>query len=181
MLGAVLVTFTSPFTVAAAPTNIQETKNAFPLTATDFTVVISDHSLALGDVWNDKTMQFSGKEISSQFVGEVPFGDSSYKFWQHNYAGYSVYSSNFLWDKQNRSVDSYIFTQISLDSSEIVTSRGVKTGDSINKLLASYGPGTLDDSDDERWLSYDTFDKRISFQIEDNKVSHIIMVFRMDN
>jgi len=159
----------------------RQAANAQDLSAADFTVVIRGQKITLGEAWNNSTMQAGGKEEKSEFVGDVPFGESSYKFWQHHYSGYSIYSANLFWDRLNRSVDSYIIAQIDLNSPDISTRRGIKTGDSETQLTAAYGPGTVDNSDNQRWLSYDSDDKRLSFQIDNNRISHIMMVFKSDN
>jgi len=38
-----------------------------------------------------------------------------------------------------------------------------------------------DDSDNQHWLYYESEGKRLSFQIENDKVSRITMVFNIDN
>lgn len=150
------------------------------MTASDFTIVISGQLLTLGEAWDNSTIRITGNDKQHEFVGNMPYGKSSYKFWQHHYSGYSVYSSNLFWDKQQRDIDSYIIAQIDLNSPTIATERGIKTGDSEEQLIAAYGMGNLDNSDHQRWISYDTADKRLSFQIEDSRISHIIMAFNMD-
>lgn len=166
---AVILTIFSPWSFA---------DKISPVTKADFSIFISGHSLSIGDQWSEKTLKLAGTEKSNEFVGDVAFGDVNYKFWQHNYPGYSIYSSNFLWDKQQRSVDSYIVVQISLDSAVIVTYRGVKVGDSKNKVVDKYGAGIIDDSEERHSLVYESDDKRIAFQIENGKVSYITLLLK---
>ena len=178
---SILLASSSIYSVSAAssiPGNIVASSN---LTVSDFGVTIAGQRFAIGDEWNEKAIQLAGKEESGEFVGDVPSGDSSYKFWQHNYSGYSLYSSNIFWDKQQRSIDSYLIAQISLDSPVITTFRGIKVGDTESKLVEKYGSGAADDSDDQHWIGYESSDKRIAFQIENKKISHITMLYKLSD
>lgn len=167
---------------AGVTPNYEEQKATLhAITASDFTIVISGQFLRLGEAWNKSTIRINGKDKQQEFVGDMLYGKRSYKFWHHHYSGYSVYSSNLFWDKQQRDIDCYIIAQIELNSPTIATERGIKTGDSEELLNAAYGVGNLDNSDNQRWISYDTDDKRLSFQIEDSHISHIIMAYRPDD
>lgn len=53
-------------------------------------------------------------------------------------------------------------------------------GDSQNVLVSKYGQGTVGDSDNQHWLYYDADDRRISFQLEHKKISHIKMTLNSD-
>lgn len=51
---------------------------------------------------------------------------------------------------------------------------------SQNVLVSKYGQGTVGDSDNQHWLNYDADDRRISFQLEHKKISHIKMTLNSD-
>lgn len=157
-------------------------KKIAPVNNEDFTVTINGHKFSLDDRWDNEKISLAGKELDSNFVGDVEAGDVSYKFWQHNYNGYSIYSSNIYYDKEKRDIDEYVIAQISLDAdqSSLTTMRGIKSGDALQDLLKKYGPGKEDDSDGEKWIEYEYQNKKISFQIEGSKVSNIIMVISVD-
>ncbi|MCX8963412.1 hypothetical protein EHW64_20465 [Erwinia psidii] len=176
-----LLTLNPLFAMPANSSVLQSVSVPANLTMDDFFVDISGHKLGIGNKWNEKTAHFFGKEQSRQFVGDIPAGDTSYKFWQHNYAGYSVYSSNVYWDKEERSVDDYIIAQITISSPVIMTNRGVKVGDSEEQLINKYGAGNEDDSDGQHWRIFENDSKRIGFQIENKKVTNINIIFRLDD
>lgn len=157
-------------------------KKIAPVNNEDFTVTINGHKFSLDDRWDNEKISLAGKELDSNFVGDVEAGDVSYKFWQHNYNGYSIYSSNIYYDKEKRDIDEYVIAQISLDAdqSSLTTMRGIKSGDTLQDLLKKYGPGKEDDSDGEKWIEYEYQNKKISFQIDGGKVSNIIMVISVD-
>lgn len=158
------------FSMASAA-QVQSTVNA-----ADFELTINNQKVSLENYWNDLVKKRLGAQESEAFVGDVPAGNNSYKYYQHNYRGFSIYTSNLEWDKQHRDVDSYIIAQITIDSPAIKTSRGVTVGTSKEFLVRKYGKGTVDTSDEQYWIYYDGEGRKISFQLEGGKVSHIMMV-----
>ncbi|MCU5771722.1 hypothetical protein N5923_08895 [Erwiniaceae bacterium BAC15a-03b] len=168
-----------PLSVAAA-TIVNSASAQTVMAAADFSVTLNQQRFSLGDKWDDQAKQRAGAQISESFVGDVPSGESNYKYYQHSYAGYEIYTANLFWEKEQRDIDSYIIAQITLNAPGIATFRGVSVGDTQSELVKKYGNGTIDDSDNQHWIYYDGDGKRISFQIENNKVSHIMMVFNTD-
>lgn len=150
------------------------------LTAADFSVKINNHPFTLGDKWSDETQKQAGTQLSENFVGDVPAGDISYKYYQHKYNGFEIYTANLFWQKEQRDFDSYLIAQITIDTPAIKTARGVGPGDSQGVLISKYGQGTVDDSDNQHWLYYDADNKRMSFQLEHNKIGHIMMTINTD-
>jgi len=144
-------------------------------------VVLNQQRFALGDRWDEQAQKRAGIQHSEAFVGDVPAGDSSYKFYQHSYIGYDIYTANLFWQTQHRDVDSYLIAQITLDAPGIATSRGISVGDTTREVIKHYGSAIIDDSDNQHWLYYENEGKRLSFQIENDKVSRITMVFKLDN
>ena len=175
MLCLSVITPMAIFSVASAA-QIQSTVNAV-----DFELIIDNQKISLGNTWDDLIKKHLGTQESEAFVGDVPVGNSSYKYYQHNYRGFSIYTSNLNWDKQNRDVDTYIIAQITIDSPAIKTSRDVRVGTSKEALVRKYGKGTVDTSDEQYWIYYEGDGKRISFQIEGNKVSHIMMMINPED
>ncbi|ELP22901.1 hypothetical protein F385_4144 [Pantoea agglomerans 299R] len=151
------------------------------LTAADFSVKINNHPFILGDKWSDETQKQVGAQISENFVGDVPAGDISYKYYQHKYDGFEIYTANLFWQKEQRDINSYLIAQITINTPAIKTARGVEIGDSQDVLVSKYGQGTVDDSDNQHWLYYDADHKRMSFQLEHKKVSHIMMTINTDD
>ncbi|QKJ85710.1 hypothetical protein PMPD1_0738 [Paramixta manurensis] len=151
------------------------------LSGDDFSVSINKHIFALGEQWDEKSGTLAGQEVNSNFIGEMPVGESVYRFYQHNYAHFSLYSSNLYWDKEKRSIDDYILSQITLLSADVKTFRDVAIGSSAESLMRKYGQGKIDKSDGEYWIEYVHQDKQISFQIENGRVVSIIMIILIDD
>ena len=126
------------FSVASAA-QVQSTVNTI-----DFELTIDNQKISLGDTWDDLMKKHFSAQESEAFVGDVPVGNSNYKYYQHNYRGFSLYTSNLNWDKQHRDVDAYIISQITIDSPAIKTSRGVTVGTSKEALVRKYDKGTVD-------------------------------------
>ena len=151
------------------------------LKSSDFQVIINHHGLTLGDDWNSEIQKQVGVQISDNFVGDAPAGDTSYKYYQHKYDGFEIYTANLFWQKKQRDINSYLIAQITINTPAIKTARGVEIGDSQDVLVSKYGQGTVDDSDNQHWLYYDAVHKRMSFQLEHKKVSHIMMTINTDD
>lgn len=151
-----------------------------PLSESDFTVQLNQHPVALGQAWNDALSASLGETTYDGFVGEVPFGDASYKFYRHNFDGFDIYSANLWWDDQGKSVDSYIVGQITLHSPALHTARGVGPGSTKEAIISHYGPGEIDNSDGSEWISYSFKNKHIAFSLAGGKVDSININFDDD-
>ncbi|MDV0439807.1 hypothetical protein [Xanthomonas sacchari] len=172
LLPAAQAEMTAAAAVRAAPVEMTES---------DFTVAINTHAFALGESWSDQARKQAGTQISERFVGDVPAGDTSYKYYQHRYAGFDIYTANLSWQKQQREIDSYVIAQITINASTIKTARGVAIGDTQNVLINAYGQGTTDDSDGQHWRYYQARNKRLSFQLEHGRIIHIMMTLDADS
>ncbi|NIJ72301.1 MULTISPECIES: hypothetical protein [unclassified Xanthomonas] len=159
-------------TTLAAPAKITEA---------DFSVKINNRSFFLGEKWSDQTKKQAGTQISEDFVGDVPDGDISYKYYQHQYNGFEIYTANLFWQEERRDIDSYLIAQITINTSSVKTARGITIGDTENVLLSKYGQGTADDSNSQHWLYYEAGNKRISFQLEHEIIIHIMMTLNTDS
>ncbi|MDS9991438.1 hypothetical protein PNQ69_01525 [Xanthomonas sp. A2111] len=166
LLPAAQADMTAAAATRAAPVEITES---------DFTVAINTHAFALGESWSEQTRKQAGTQISESFAGDVPAGETSYKYYQHRYAGFDIYTANLSWQKEQRDIDSYVIAQITINASAIKTARGVAIGDTQNVMIATYGQGTTDDSDGQHWRYYETKNKRLSFQLEHGRIIHIMM------
>ncbi|MGG6102436.1 hypothetical protein [Pantoea allii] len=173
MLLAVIVSFYAHGVIADG--------SSTELKTSDFRVIINHHFLALGDFWSGEIQKQVGDQISENFVGDVPAGDMSYKYYQHQFDGFEIYTANLFWQQEKRDIDSYLIAQISINTPAIETARGIKIGDTQNALVSKYGQGTTADSDNQHWLYYDADNKRISFQLEHEKISHVMMTLNTDN
>lgn len=151
------------------------------ISASDFSVKINNHLFSLGEKWSDQVKKQAGEQLSENFVGDVPAGDMSYKYYQHQFDGFEIYTANLFWQQEKRDIDSYLIAQISINTPTIETARGIKIGDTQATLISKYGQGTTADSDNQHWLYYDADNKRISFQLEHEKISHVMMTLNTDN
>lgn len=146
----------------------------------DFSLILNNERFSPGDRWNDEAQKRAGVQGGQHFIGEMPFGADFYKYYQHNYNGFEIYTSNLFWQKEHRDVDSYIIFQITVHASNITTFRGVSIGDTRYDLVEKYGHGVEDNSDGQHWIYYEGDGKRLSFQIENDKVSSIMLVLYPD-
>ena len=105
----------------------------------DFSVQVKDHTVALGDRWTHDVARKIEVPVEGNFVGEVPFDGTNYKFYQHQRAGLEIFSSNLWWDKAERRVDDYIVSQITLTVADIKTPRGIHVGSTTTELNKAYG------------------------------------------
>ncbi|WP_238084631.1 hypothetical protein [Pseudescherichia vulneris] len=167
--------------IAGQATQPVEAPSSNTLTKSDFSVIINNHSVTLDDRWDNNLARDTGIEDAGNFVGEVPFDGTNYKFYQHKKPGVELYSANLWWDKAERSVDDYIVAQITVTTSDIATPRGIHVGASVDDLRKSYGMGQTQHDDGEEWISYAVGAKVLSFQIKNNKVLKITMNYDNDS
>lgn len=167
--------------IAGQATQPVEAPSSNTLTKSDFSVIINNHSVTLGDRWDNNLARDTGIKDAGNFVGEVPFDDTNYKFYQHKKPGVELYSANLWWDKAERSVDDYIIAQITVTTSDIATPRGIHVGASADSLRKLYGIGQAQHDDGEEWISYAVGAKVLSFQIKNNEVLKITMNYDNDS
>ncbi|WP_336210516.1 hypothetical protein [Enterobacter sp. P82] len=136
---------------------------------------VKDHTVALGDRWTHYVARKIEVPVEGNFVGEVPFDGTNYKFYQHQRAGLEIFSSNLWWDKAERRVDDYIVSQITLTVADIKTPRGIHVGSTTTELNKAYGEGLVENASGERWVSYELGKKLLSFEIKDSKIAKITM------
>lgn len=143
------------------------------LAENDFTVEINKQTVTLGQDWDRNLLAALGKQVSEDFVGEVPFGDENYKFYRHIFAGFDIYSANIDWQLRGKSIDSYVIGQITLHSPTLHTARGVAPGDAKQSVIEHYGAGETANSDGEEWIMYSLERKNIAFDVTGGKVNVI--------
>lgn len=141
----------------------------------DFTVQLKDQTVALGERWTDDVARKFELPVEGHFVGEVPFDETHYKFYQHQKTGFGIYVSNLWWDKAERSIDDYIVSQITLTAGEGKTPRGIHVGSSAGELSRTYGNGQIENDAGEQWCFYQLGNRLLSFEIKDGKVVTITM------
>lgn len=144
-----------------------------PLAENDFTVEINKQAITLGQDWDRNLLVALGKQVSEDFVGEVPFGDENYKFYRHVFDGFDIYSANIDWQQRGKSIDSYVIGQITLHSPTLHTARGVAPGDAKQSVIEHYGAGETANSDGEEWIMYSLNSKNIAFDVTGGKVKVI--------
>ena len=145
------------------------------LTKRDFSVQIKDQPVALGDRWTPDIARKIDVPLEGNFVGEVPFDGTNYKFFQHQRAGLEIFSSNLWWDKAERSVDDYIVSQITVTAEGFATPRGIHVGSTREELNSAYGTGQVDNDSGEQWITYELGKKALSFEMKDGNVLKITM------
>lgn len=163
--------------LAPASANDPYPTSAMPLSKADFSLSINGQSIALGDKWDEDVQSRLGPSLSDNFVGDVVFDDESYKFYQHHYEGWDLYTSNLWWDKADRDVDDYIVAQITFSSTAMKTHRGAFIGMSVEDIKKRYGEGQHQQNDDGEWLFYLLGKKRLSFDIAAGKITAVTLSY----
>ena len=136
---------------------------------------IKNQPVALGDRWTPDIARKIDVPLEGHFIGEIPLDGTNYKFYQHQKAGFEIFSSNLWWYKAERSVDDYIVSLITLTASDISTPRGVHVGSTTRELNNAYGDGQVENDSGEQWVSCELGKKLLSFEVKDSKVVKITM------
>ncbi|ADO09239.1 hypothetical protein Pvag_1046 [Pantoea vagans C9-1] len=136
----------------------------------DFSVLLNDYAFTPGDIWNNESFVRAGKALSSVLAGEVVINNQPYNYFQHSYDGFELFSAAAPGDASHT-----ILAEILLGSASVPTARNIKAGDSLEQVQQAYGPGKEDNSDNQQWLVYQSGGKQLMFQIDQGKVSSIML------
>lgn len=136
----------------------------------DFSVLLNDYAFTPGDTWSNESFVRAGKALSSVLAGEVAINNQQYNYFQHSYDGFELFSAAAVGDASHT-----VLAEILLKSANVPTSRNIKVGDSLEQVQQAYGPGKEDNSDNQHWLVYPSGGKQLMFQIEQGKVSCIML------
>ncbi|MBD2801530.1 hypothetical protein ID854_13965 [Xenorhabdus sp. M] len=148
---------------------------------------VSDFTITNGKVWitlNESYHLFekrniAGKQNYHNFIGGFMFGDYYYKFNQHDYNDFSLVTSNVNYDKRLMDMDGdYIISSITLKNRSYETLRGVKIGDSVDKVMDLYNHIPYNNNGKE--IIFSLADMELSFELKDDKVSSISMGFKLE-
>jgi len=136
----------------------------------DFSVLLNDYAFTPGDAWNNQSFIRAGKALSSVVAGEVVINEQRYNYYQHTYEGFQLFSATAVGNASHA-----ILAEILLDGASVPTARNIIVGDSVEQVQKAYGPGKEDNSDNQHWLIYQMGDKQLMFEIDQQKVSHIML------
>ncbi|PQK80081.1 hypothetical protein [Pantoea ananatis] len=136
----------------------------------DFSVLLNDYAFTPGDAWNNQSFIRAGKALSSVVAGEVVINEQRYNYYQHTYEGFQLFSATAVGNASHA-----ILAEILLDGASVPTARNIIVGDSVEQVQKAYGPGKEDNSDNQHWLIYKMGDKQLMFEIDQQKVSHIML------
>ncbi|MCX3311053.1 hypothetical protein ORN12_19020 [Pantoea vagans] len=141
----------------------------------DFSVLLNDYAFTPGDTWSNESFVRAGKALSSVLAGEVVINDQQYNYFQHTYDGFELFSAAAVGDASHT-----VLAEILLRSASVPTTRNIKIGDSPEQVQQAYGPGKEDNSDNQHWLIYQSGGKQLMFQIDQGKVSSIMLKTDLD-
>ncbi|MDE8555285.1 hypothetical protein [Pantoea vagans] len=141
----------------------------------DFSVLLNDYAFTPGDTWSNESFVRAGKALSSVLAGEVDINNQQYNYFQHTYDGFELFSAAAVGDASHT-----VLAEILLRSASVPTTRNIKIGDSPEQVQQAYGPGKEDNSDNQHWLIYQSGGKQLMFQIDQGKVSSIMLKTDMD-
>ncbi|MGV2879538.1 hypothetical protein D9O29_00960 [Pantoea vagans] len=136
----------------------------------DFSVLLNDYAFTPGDTWSNESFVRAGKALSSVLAGEVDINNQQYNYFQHTYDGFELFSAAAVGDASHT-----VLAEILLRNASVPTTRNIKIGDSPEQVQQAYGPGKEDNSDNQQWLVYQSGGKQLMFQIDQGKVSSIML------
>jgi hypothetical protein len=136
----------------------------------DFSVLLNDYAFTPGDTWSNESFVRAGKALSSVLAGEVAINNQQYNYFQHSYDGFELFSAAAVGGASHT-----VLAEILLENANVPTSRNIKVGDSLEQVQQAYGPGKEDNSDNQHWLVYPSGGKQLMFQIDQGKVSCIML------
>ncbi|WP_313677917.1 hypothetical protein [Pantoea vagans] len=136
----------------------------------DFSVLLNDYAFTPGDTWSNESFVRAGKALSSVLAGEVDINNQQYNYFQHTYDGFELFSAAAVGDASHT-----VLAEVLLKSASVPTARNIKAGDSLEQVQQAYGPAKEDNSDNQQWLVYQSGGKQLMFQIDQGKVSSIML------
>ena len=136
----------------------------------DFSVLLNDYVFTPGDMWSDESFVRAGEALSSDLAGEVVIDNQQYKYFQHTYNGFKLFSAAAAGKGMHP-----ILAEILLGNASVPTARNIMVGDSLEKVQQAYGPGKEDNSDHQHWLVYQSGKRQLMFHIDQGKVSDIML------
>lgn len=141
----------------------------------DFSVLLNDYAFTPGEAWSNENFVRAGKALSSVLAGEVDINNQQYNYYQHSYDGFELFSAAAVGDASHT-----VLAEILLGSASVPTARNIKVGDSLEQVQQAYGSGKEDNSDNQHWLVYQSGGKQLMFQIDQGKVSCIMLKTDLD-
>ncbi|MBB1226618.1 hypothetical protein EPG66_03940 [Pantoea pleuroti] len=100
----------------------------------------------------------------------MAINNQQYNYFQHSYDGFELFSAAAAGDASHT-----VLAEILLENANVPTSRNIKVGDSLEQVQQAYGPGKEDNSDNQHWVVYQSSGKQLMFQIDQGKVSCIML------
>lgn len=136
------------------------------LSDNDFYITDNIDIIMLGAKHSDFVTQ--KEEISNSYVGEKRSENNIiYKYYQHSYDDFDLYTSNINYDIKNRNFDEYYISQLTIKTANVKTARGIIIGDSNDDVLERYGLSKIN-SDDNSSLTYQLDEKNLTFMFNAN-------------
>lgn len=141
---------------------------------------VSDFIVTNDEVWiilNESYHLFEQKRMVGEqnyhnFIGGFIFGDYYYKLNQHDYNDFSLVTSNVNYDKKLIGMDDdYVISSITLKNKNYKKLRGVRIGDSVDKIMELYNHIPYKQTDNE--IEFSLRDMSMSFELKEGKVSSI--------
>ncbi len=141
----------------------------------DFSVLLNDYLFTPGDNWSNTGFLRAGNALSSDRAGEVVINNQRYNYFQHSYEGVTLFSAAAVGNASHT-----VLAEILLENASVPTTRNIKVGDNLEQVKQAYGPGKEDNSDNQRWLVYQSGKEQLMFQIEQGKVISIMLKTDLD-
>ncbi len=161
-------------------------KKPEPLDASDFILYNSTDTVTLDSFYPDFSYSKPEIPMENNYVGERYLGGHMYKYFQHDYEDFDLFTSNYKYDQRDRDIDYYYIVQITLKTDALQTSRGITVGSRLQDVTALYGDGIQIENGSYMGLmdvKYEYDGKKIIFRVDDEKkvVQIVLVAFQGDD
>ncbi len=143
----------------------------------DFVIISPYKNIELGSSYEQFYKVWGGCEINKQpYIGIsgnfITRGGEVYKYFDHQWDGFAIRSSNINFNQVGTGFDFYRITSITVSNNKYMTNRGIVIGDTIENIITVYGKPL---NVDKVRVTYKFKNSTLSFGIKDNVVDSIVV------
>jgi hypothetical protein len=125
----------------------EEAIDTLPLKISDFFVISKWGKIELDSSYEHFYSRAKKDEITSDNIGFqndnlITVGKNTYKYFQHEFQGLSLISSNINYIINRRDFDDYRITNLIITDNSIITGRGIFIGSDVSDIRLVYGEPT---------------------------------------
>lgn len=150
------------------------------LKADDFVFIFQNERISLDAPFDNLSTKSAVIDSGGTDLGEVEAGDNRYHFYSYNYADFTIYASNALYNLKDRDDKAFYMSQLETVSDQVKTPRDIALGSSMDDIIEAYGHGSILEEEDHEEVFFDYYEKNLTFILEDGKVTGMRMVINVD-